>query len=100
VPDGRLRFRIYVEGELVAEDWLVTGDPEGTAAKAREHGHICDEAKEAGKDWLLEVYDPDRPEDDPDAYLKIGPDSLAVMEPIAVVVLGVPSIDRRDRGLN
>jgi hypothetical protein len=88
-PEQRagLRFRLYVEGELVAEDWLTPGNADTAEATARRHGALKDEAAAAGKDWLLEVYDPDYP----DEPLRITPDSFAgiPVEALAFVAITV-----------
>lgn len=86
-PDAEagLRFRLYVEGEIVAEDWLTPSNAETAEATAKRHGALADEAGDQGKAWLLEVYDPD----DPDNPLRISPESFtAVRVTVSVIPPG------------
>jgi hypothetical protein len=75
-----LRFRLYVDGEVVAEDWLQLGaDKASTVAAAYRHAALARAAGEAGKDWMLEVLDPDYP----DEPLCLG--SMTVVEEVGFV---------------
>lgn len=91
-PEQRrgLRFRLYVRGELVAEDWLTPGNAETTEATARRHGARADQANEAGDDWVLEVWDPDYP----DEPLRIGPESFVEAEVVVEIGLVPPGFRR------
>jgi hypothetical protein len=84
-----LRFRLYVEGEVVAEDWLHVGaDRAATAAAAYRHASLARAAGAEGKEWLLEVLDPDYP----DEPLCMG--SMTLVETEVVIVSGVdPSLN-------
>jgi hypothetical protein len=83
----QLRFRVWVEGVLVREDWLPGARPESGAALALVHGGLATEAEARGERWLVEVYDPDAPAED--GYLRFGSDT-AGMGPatVAVVLIG------------
>jgi hypothetical protein len=87
VTDDRLRFRVHVDGELLAEDWLPAAEWEGRAdagaALAERHKAICEAAEEQGQRWQIEVYDPDLPE--AEAYLRFGTDKAGMILPITVV---------------
>jgi hypothetical protein len=74
----RLRFRMWVGGALVAEDWLPGADPDTGFGLARAHRGIAADAEAAGRPWLIEVYDPDgdiTPDGEPGAVVLIGSDA-------------------------
>lgn len=80
-PDG-LRLRLWIGGKLADETWITQG-PGGLAASeatAARHGSACVAADEAGVAWLLEVFDPDAPEDS--AYLRFGTDEAGMVCPV------------------
>lgn len=82
-----LRFRVWVSGELVLEDWAVVSD-EAAAAEAGDilgarHSHIAREAHAAGKRWLAELYDPGAAPGE--AYLRFGTDTAGMVNPVATV---------------
>jgi hypothetical protein len=87
VTDDRLRFRVRVDGEIVAEDWLPSREWEGRADSgeqlAQRHKAICEAAEDDGKRWQIEVYDPDVPE--AEAYLRFGTDQAGMVLPVHVV---------------
>lgn len=87
----QLRFRVWVGGELVREDWLPGARPEAGTDLALEHAGLASDAEAAGEKWLVEVYDPDAPADD--GYLRFGSDT-AGMGPatVAVVLIGSEGI--------
>jgi hypothetical protein len=77
-----LRFRLYVDGEVVAEDWLRLGaDKAATAAAACRHAALARAASETGRDWTLEVLDPDYP----DEPLCLGSRTVVEVEVVSVV---------------
>jgi hypothetical protein len=85
-----LRFRVYVDGEHADEGWVYSGDAADDATIDRLW-HVCDEAGKAGRDWRLEVYDPDLPVDG-DNPLRIGPESFVVpVMAVSVVIRSRPS---------
>src|SRR5262252_4546321 len=53
-----LCFRVYVEGDLLSQEWVGPGDD--VAAVAERQGAMTHRAEAAGLDWTLEVYDPER----------------------------------------
>jgi hypothetical protein len=79
-PNTGLRFRVYVSGELADEDWAATATESG--ALQLRHKTLTDAADRDGTPWLIEVYDPDMPEDE--AYLRIGTDRGRMTMPLPV----------------
>jgi hypothetical protein len=74
----RLRFRMWVAGALVAEDWLPGADPDTGFGLAHAHRDRANAAHAAGESWLIEVYDPDgdiTPDGEPGAVVLIGSDA-------------------------
>ena len=96
-PDPRLRFRIWTAGHLVAEQWLdvLVIAERGSDGLGLAHARIAMEASKAGQPWLVEIYDPEMPEDQ--AYLRFGTDTAGMTQPrpvgegesLAAAVLGV-----------
>jgi hypothetical protein len=86
--DPRLRFRVFVDSELAAEHWLDT-EAEGADAELERfkaaHARLTDLAEAGGLPWMVEVYDPDQPEDE--AYVRFGSDPRGMVRPIEVVNL-------------
>lgn len=70
--DG-LRFRVYVDGRLADERWLDL-DSDFHAAIAAQNEVIGRSER-----WLIEVYNPDAPEDQ--AYVRFGGDRQGMVEP-------------------
>jgi hypothetical protein len=69
-PRGLLRFRLFIGGHLIDEKWAVSpAQAEGISAR---HEQLTVAAERGGARWLIEVYDPDEPEDA--AYLRFGND--------------------------
>ena len=89
--DGRLRFRVWVAGTLVREDWA--GAPYEMALIAGEHERIAREASEKGKGFTVEVYDPDKPEEE--AYLRFGSDAAGMVTPVPVTAADLKAEARR-----
>lgn len=89
----QLRFRVWVGGELVREDWLPGASLDAGADLAHAgadlahvHGGLATDAEAAGEPWLVEVYDPDAPADE--GYLRFGSDTAGMVCPVAVVLIG------------
>ena len=83
----QLRFRVWVGGEMVREDWLPGAHPLAGEDLALEHAGLVTEAEARGERWLVEVYDPDAPAEE--GYMRFGSDT-AGMGPatVAVVLIG------------
>lgn len=82
----QLRFRVWVGGELVREDWLPGATMGAGHELARTHAGLASAADAAGEKWLVEVYDPEAPADE--GYLRFGSDTSAMVCPVAVVLIG------------
>lgn len=82
--DTRLRFRVYVEGELIEETWIDVLDPKthaGLADELRDRHHaITEQADTDDKAWLIEMYDPAQPEET--AYHRVGTDTAGMVDPL------------------
>jgi hypothetical protein len=74
MADG-LRFRVWVDGKLTLEEWI--DDPEKADPAAGRHAVA---ALASGKPWLVEIFDPDLPEEE--AYIRFGSDPAGMVEPI------------------
>jgi len=103
MADGRLRFRVRVDGEIVAEDWLPAPEWEGRGnageALAQRHRSLCEAAEAEDKRWQIEVYDPDVPDDE--AYLRFGTDQAGMVLPVHVAWAAEAGQDYyRDPGAN
>jgi hypothetical protein len=85
-PHDRLRFRVWVGGELIREDWLPGATPLAGTDLATQHAAIASLAGDVGTSWLVEVYDPDAPADE--GYLRFGSDTSRMAAPVAVVLIG------------
>jgi hypothetical protein len=82
---ARLRFRVYVSGVLADEAWvdaMTPGAHATIAAVSHAHAATAAEAAEHGLPWLVEIYDPDRPEGG--AYTRWGTDTAGMTEPAEV----------------
>jgi len=82
----QLRFRLWVGGSLVREDWLPGASLEAGAELARAHARISAAAEDRGEQWLVEVYDPDAPPDE--GHMRFGTDTSGMVAPVAVVMFG------------
>jgi hypothetical protein len=83
--DPRLRFRVYVAGEIVAEDWVDASKPsaqEDVNAALAAHQDLVDDAEADGLLWLVEIHDPEREGDD--AYIRFGTDKRRMTEPVQI----------------
>jgi hypothetical protein len=85
MTDPRLRFRVFVDGQLAAQTWIDCSAPNAQrqmdTAKAM-HLEIVNRAVAAGKVWLTEVYDPELP--DEEAYTRFGTDRNGMVLPAEV----------------
>lgn len=88
--DPRLRFRVWVGGQLVADEWIDVTQP-GAQAEANRvqaaHATMTAAAHERGEVWLCEVYDPAQPEHQ--AYLRFGTDRTGMHDPAPVGPAGL-----------
>ena len=82
----KLRFRVWVGGEMVREDWLPGATPLAGSELGTTHAALATLADAEGQPWLVEVYDPDAPADE--GYLRFGSDTGAMVCPVAVVLIG------------
>ena len=73
MSDPRLRFRVFIDGELTAEAWLDCSAEDAEAQldsfKAK-HARLTEWARECGLPWTVEVYDPDQPPGE--GYVRFG----------------------------
>jgi hypothetical protein len=81
-PDGGLRLRLFIDGQLHDERWLTASlHHDGIAREtALMHRAAVDEAEANGLTWLIEVFDPDVPADS--AYLRFGTDTAGMIAPM------------------
>lgn len=81
--DPRLRFSLYVDGKLVAMDWLDASQDESKIDDVtHRHLQIAAAAERLGSVTMVEIYDPSLPEDR--AYTRIGTDKSMMSNPVAV----------------
>ena len=85
INDPRMRFRGWVRGQLLDEVWgdVAAGTTEdamlcGDVLSLR-HLAITQAADEAGRPWLIEIYDPAKPE--LEAYVRFGTDAVGMVDP-------------------
>lgn len=81
-----LRFRVWVGGQLVREDWLPGASLDAGSDLAHIHGAIAGGADDRGEPWLVEVYDPGAPDDE--ARIRFGSDVAGMVAPVPMVFLG------------
>lgn len=82
MSDPRLRFRIWIDATLWLEHWLDTSNPDAEQIvddMRAQHEQIANQADERGSAWLIEVYDPDQPEEH--AYVRFGTDRRGMVDP-------------------
>lgn len=81
--DPRLRFRVWIAGRLVEQVWIDATNPDAAshseAVQAR-HAALVAEAERCDQPWLIEIYDPSKPEHE--AFLRIGTDTAGMVDPI------------------
>lgn len=82
--DPRLRFRIWVDGNLAEECWFdsATASHQDFVDVSRWHVSVTSRAADEGKVWLVEIYDPEQPEDQ--AYTRFGTDTAGMVQPTPV----------------
>jgi hypothetical protein len=79
-PADGLRFRVYVAGELADEHWFSNDADHAEAAEvAHRQAAIAAEADDAGRLWLIEIYDPARPSGR--QYMRYGTDQAGMVAP-------------------
>jgi hypothetical protein len=97
-PDGydpRMRFRMWVGGELRAEEWLTIDDPDADAkadAIRTQHMQLAVAAHLAGIPWLCEVWDPagnlrSPITGQPGECMRFGTDRSGMHEPAELVLI-------------
>ena len=80
--DPRIRFRLYVAGELVDEVWFDVSNPDvdALADRARDrHTAMALEADAAGQLWMVEIYNPAASAES--AYMRFGTDADGMIDP-------------------
>lgn len=80
--DPRLRFRIWVDAHLMNEEWLSLRDRTAMLRVEQvwhRHQELISRAEADGRRWLIEIYDPDKPEDQ---ALRFGTDAAGITPPI------------------
>lgn len=80
--DPRLRFRIWVDARLMDEVWLDLHDRSAVLRVEQvwhRHQQIISRAHADNKPWLIEIYDPDKPEDQ---ALRFGTDESGIEPPV------------------
>jgi hypothetical protein len=78
-----LRLRFWIGGQLRDEVWIDTADPGASDLAgycATYHADQAEMADAAGVPWLVEVYNPELP--DEQAYIRIGTDPAGMVAPI------------------
>lgn len=76
--DPRVRFRVWVDAQLVDEQWVDARDPSrlhGVEQVWERHQEVVGKAEADGKPWAIEVCDPSQPED---RALRFGTDRSAI----------------------
>jgi hypothetical protein len=85
--DPRLRFRFYLAGVVVDQEWVDATQPgaqQRVDAIQRRHAGAGDRANARGQLWLAEVYDPAAPPDH--AYIRFGTDAALMEHPQPVTI--------------
>lgn len=80
-----LRVTVWVDGKLVSDDTM-TNDVDQAGKLGRAHLEIAREADEAGKRWLVQIEDPNLPEDR--RFVRFGNDTQGMVDPQPVDDLG------------
>ena len=79
--DPRLRFRVYIDAELVDETWVNARSPERLHTIEEvwaRHQRLIRQAQSGGRRWLIEIDDPARPED---PAWRFGTDATGIDQP-------------------
>lgn len=93
--DTRLRFRLYIDGRLSAEQWINVDDPDCMShyEAIEQTFHTASSLADlAGAVWCVEHYDPAKPP--AEAYTRIGSDTGMMRDPLPV---GSAYADRETR---
>jgi hypothetical protein len=80
--DPRLRFRVYVEGDVLDEQWLDASNPDSERQMdglLSRHAEAVECAEAAGFRWQVEIYDPAKSDDI--AYTRYGTDLDGMANP-------------------
>lgn len=80
LPDPRMRWRVWIAGELVSTTWIDTTDADAAdqVDKLRKlHQRMC---LSSGLPWMVELYDPAEPE--VSAFLRFGTDDSLMQMPL------------------
>lgn len=96
--DPRLRFRVFIDSQLVDETWVNTRDPEPLRTVKHVWAHHQDliwQAQTDHKPWLIEIYDPATPEDQ---ALRFGTDETGIQQPAVDLGALLQQITTRSRG--
>jgi hypothetical protein len=91
MSDPRLRFRMWVGGHLVCDGWVDTSQPGAQQqVDTIQAGQLerAEAASAAGARWLIEVYNPEAPEDQ--AYLRFGTDKAGMHDPHPMTEVPLP----------
>lgn len=83
--DPRMRFRVWIAGRLADEAWVDTSRPDAQEhidTTRDHHWSLVEQADRDGQVWLVEIYDPDKPEEE--AYMRMGTDADGMVDPRAV----------------
>ena len=91
--DPRLRLRLYIDGAVFDEVWIDVSHADAQLRMdAAQHRHLAltGQAADRGQRWMVEVYDPARPE--AEAYMRFGTDPLGMVEPREVETLDVETL--------
>ena len=81
--DPRLRFRLFVGGQLIDQVWLNADNPadHDRIDEVRDrHDALSVQADADGLPWMVEVYDPAL--HDREAYLRFGTDTDGMVQPL------------------
>lgn len=80
--DPRMRFRLWIAGQLVDETWVDASNPDAERiihALRQRHIDLANEATAEDRPWLAEYYDPAKPEHE--AYVRFGDDAEGMVDP-------------------
>jgi hypothetical protein len=78
--DDSLRIRLWIGAKLADEQWLVDGEQAAELGPA--HVRRVQAADSEGLLWLVEVWDPAKPDDE--AFMRYGTDSAGMAAPYEV----------------
>ncbi len=72
-----LCFRLFVDGRLASERWVLSGTEAEQAAEAQ--ARIAADCDRAGMCWMVEAYNPTLPPGE--AYMRFGTDASGMIDP-------------------